>query len=292
MTNKDIYIDFLKKYIDVKRPLTVVFDASNGTTGMITKDLFKGTNVNVISINDEIDPDFKAHGPNPILQGADEDCKKAIFKNKADAGIIFDGDGDRAFFLDEKGRMMHSAIAVGFFCKEFEPPYILDEPTYQSVRLLKIIPEKDLAPCKVGYFFIKESLREKESSFGAEFSRHFFFKDFFNSDSGIFASIKFLNFLSKSTRKLSDMVDDFGEHRIVIKEIKAEGKDMQALYKILEDKYGKLANSFEKRDGITFIFNDYWINVRTSNTEPIMRIVGGGKGDLEKTIEEMEKLAI
>jgi phosphomannomutase len=292
MDYKNIYIDFLKKWIKVDRPLTVVFDVSNGPVGMIIKDLFVGTKVNVILINDEIDPDFKARGPNPLLDGATIDCKRAILENGADLGIMFDADGDRAFFLDDKGEMIPACFVVGLLFKEFTPPYVMDELVYQSVRLLNIVPDKDILPNRIGAYFIKESLRNNNASFGAEYSGHYYFKDFFNCDSGIFTSIMFLNTLSRLDQKISDWVKQFGEHKIVTKEIKIGDKDMKKLYEDLEEKYKDQAESLDKRDGITFVFSDFWINVRSSNTEPIMRIVGGGGGGMDQMIAEIESLIL
>jgi len=293
MTNyKQLYIDFLKEKINVDKPLKVVFDVSNGPVGMITKDLFVGTNVNVILINDSIDPDFKAHGPNPLLDGATDDCKKTILENNADLGIMFDADGDRAFFLDNNGEMMHACFVTGLLFKEFDGPYVMDELVYQSVRMLNIIPDKDILPSRIGAYFIKEKIRSNDASFGAEYSGHYFFKDFFNSDSGIFTAIILLNTLSKMGVRLSDWISKFGGHQIITKEIKTEGKDMKVIYEGLENKYTNIAKLVEKRDGLTFVFEDFWVNVRSSNTEPIMRIIGGGSNNMDKIILGIENLIL
>jgi len=289
MDYKNIYIEFLKKWIKVEKPLTVVFDVSNGPVGMIIPDLFKDTNVNAILINNEIDPDFKSHGPNPLLDGASDHCKKTILENNADLGVMFDADGDRAFFLDDTGEMIPACFVAGLLHREFTPPYIMDELVYQSVRLLDIIPENDLLPSRIGAFFIKESLRNHNADFGAEYSGHYYFKDFFNSDSGMFTAIVFLNSFSKINTKLSEWKQSFGEHEVITKEIKIkEGVNMQTIYDKLENVYGTVATRVEKRDGVTFVFPEYWVNVRSSNTEPIMRIIAGGKNNLMEKVAEIE----
>lgn len=291
MNYKDTYIEFLKKWLRVEKPLTVVFDASNGPAGMIIKDLFDGTNINAIVINDEIDPDFKAHGPNPLLDGASDQCKKTILENNADLGVMFDADADRAFFLDDKGEMIPACFVVGLLHREFKPPYILDELVYQSVRLLGLIGEEELVPSRIGAYFIKETLREKAADFGAEYSGHYYFKDFFNADSGIFASIVFLNSFAKMDKKLSEWREGFGEHTVTTKEIKIEGKDMNVVYSDVEKLLCNKAKTVDKRDGLTFIFDTFWVNVRSSNTEPILRIVAGGRG-MEETTREIETLIL
>ncbi|MDB5204439.1 MAG: manB [Candidatus Taylorbacteria bacterium] len=289
MEYKNIYIDFLKEKIKVGKPLTVVFDASNGPAGMIIKDLFVDTSVNAIVINDEIDPDFKAHGPNPLLPGASDQCKKMILENSADLGVMFDADADRAFFLDDKGEMIPACFVVGLLKSEFNPPYILDELVYQSVRLLKLVEEDQMVPSRIGAYFIKETLRGQNADFGAEYSGHYYFKEFFNADSGIFAAITFLNSVSKMTKSLSEWQKEFEEHIVTTKEIKTEGKDMSVIYREVEKFLSDKAKGLDRRDGLTFIFDDFWMNVRSSNTEPILRIVAGGKG-MEETTKEIEQL--
>lgn len=288
MNYKEEYINFLKERIDVSRPLTVVFDMSNGPAGMIVADLFAGTNVRAIVINDEIDPDFKAHGPNPLLDGASDQCKKAILENNADLGVMFDADGDRAFFLDDTGEMIPACFVVGLLHKEFKAPYITDELVFQSVRLLGIVPESDLVPSRIGAFFIKESLRSMNAEFGAEYSGHYYFKEFFNADSGVYSAVVFLNSFSKMSTKLSEWKKGFGEHHILTKEIKLQdGTDMKVIYDKLEEKFRGMAK-LDKRDGVTFVFPEYWVNVRASNTEPIMRIIAGGRGEIEEKVREIE----
>lgn len=291
MDYKNTYIEFLKKWIKVGRSLTVVFDASNGPAGMIIRDLFTGTNINAIVINDEIDPDFKAHGPNPLMDGAMEECKKVVIENQADMGILFDADADRAFFLNDKGEVIHACFIIGFLKNEFKPPFVMDELVYQSVRLLNVVPDEHIIPSKIGTANIKENILKHKACFGVELSGHYFFSDFFNTDSAIFASIKVLNSLSKIDMKLSDWRKNFGEFETITKEIKIQDdKEMSLLYDDLERIYGTQADRVEKRDGITFVFPLYWINVRSSNTEPIMRIIAGGKGEIRDKVREIEEL--
>lgn len=283
MDYKQIYINFLKGKIKVERPLKVVFDASNGPAGAIVRDLFAGTNVNAVVINDEIDPDFKAHGPNPLLDGASDQCKKAILENKADLGVMFDADADRAFFLDDRGEMIPACFVVGLLKVEFNPPYILDELVYQSVRLLRLADESYVSPSRIGAYFIKERLRSENADFGAEYSGHYYFKEFFNADSGIFAAIVFLNSISTMTKPLSEWRKEFGDHIVTTTEIKTEGKDMNTVYAEVEKFLSGKAKGVDRRDGLTFVFDEFWVNVRSSNTEPILRIVAGGRGMEETT---------
>jgi phosphomannomutase len=293
MNYKQEYINFLKKWIDTDRPLTVVFDMSNGPAGMIIEKLFEDTNINGILINNNIDPDFKSHGPNPLMPGATDQCKKAILENKADLGVMFDADADRAFFLDARGEMVPACFVVGILAQKFNPPFVADELVFQSLRMLKIVREEDMLPTRIGAYFIKEKLRDNNASFGAEFSGHYYFKDFFNADSGIFATILFINSLSFMGMSLVDYVSGFGQYVSETTEIKfAPDRNIAELYSDLENKFGVTARRVDRRDGVTFVFEDYWINVRTSNTEPIMRIIAEGSDKLYKTKEEIQRFVL
>jgi len=287
---KKEYADFLRKFVDLKRPLKVVFDATNGPTGMIIKDVFAGSDIEISIINDDIDPDFKAHAPNPLLPGASDGCAKAVRDNNADIGVMADADGDRAVFLDETGELIPSCFITALIARDCEAPFVNDELVYQSLRFTDIIPDKDLVPSRIGAYFIKQRMKEGQYSFGAEYSGHYYFKDFFGLDSGLFATIKALNALSKMNVPLSAWRASYGEHEIITIEIKIEGKDIADIYKKLEERYAAKAKSMDRRDGITFIFDDFWANIRTSNTEPIMRIVAGGKGKIHEGVEEMRKM--
>ncbi len=280
MDYKKAYIDFLKTYIHTTRPLRVVFDASNGPAGMLVKDLFKDTSVEAIVIHDDIDPDFRAHGPNPLLPGASDSCARAIIEHKADMGVMFDADADRAMFLDNKGVMLPACFIAPLLFKGSKPPYVVDELVYQSVSMLHTVPEKDLIPSRIGASFLKEAMRKEGATCGAEYSGHYYFKDFFNLDSGIFAAIMVIN-------AYDGFKNDSG-HTIVTKEIRTAGKNMAEIYANLEKKYTPLAVRVDKRDGLTFVFDTYWINTRSSNTEPIMRIIAGGDGAMNDRVLEIE----
>ncbi len=289
MDYKTLYADFLKKHLHAVRPLTVVFDASNGTAGMIIKKLVEGSNINAIIIHDDIDPDFKAHGPNPLLEGATDDCAKAIKENNADIGVVYDADADRAFFLDDQGRMIPACFIANLLFSHFAPQYTVDELVFQSLRMLKTIPETDLIPSKIGAYHLKEKLRNHGATAGAEYSGHYYFKDFFNVDSGIFATVMMLNVISKMDQKLSVWKDSFGEFHSTAKEIVIDGKDLGDIYKKLEDKYAQVSK-IDRLDGLTFVFDKYWVNVRSSNTEPILRIIAEGTIPVSEIVEETGKL--
>lgn len=284
MDHRKKYSNFLKNFINITSPITVVLDASNGPSGLIVKDLFKDININAIVMNDNIDPDFSAHGPNPLVQGACADCASMIIKEKACGGVVFDADGDRAIFLDEKGFMLPAHIVAMILFSGSKPPYVVDELVYQSLRMCNLIPVEYLLPTRVGSYFLKEEIVLHKASVGAEYSGHYYFSDFFNADSGILAAIKVLNYLSKSNKPLSKIVEGMGENLIFSAEVAScEIEQSLKFYKDLEDRFKPQTKAVEKRDGVTFLYENFWLNVRLSNTEPLVRITGGG------SLDEVEK---
>ncbi len=285
-----LYIDFLRKFVDVRKSLKVVFDASNGPAGILVKKIFANTPVDVFVINDDIDPDFKAHGPNPLSPSASSMIQKTILEEKASLGVMFDADADRAVFFDEEGVMMDACFSLSFMFGYLKTPVVVDELVYQAIRFLRLLPESDLVPSRIGAFFLKEKMRDQGIFGGGEFSGHYFFKDFFNADSGIFASIFFLNALSRSQTTLSHWKQEKGEHTICTEEIKIQNLDMASLLKTIENNYLSTAKEVSRRDGLSLIFDDFWCNIRASNTEPILRIIAGGRQGVCDKVKEIKKL--
>src|SRR3989344_5236829 len=121
------YIRFLEQFLNMSGKIRVLFDLSNCSTGLVVKDLFKGnTNIETIFVNDEMNGDFPGHGPNPLDQKVTDFMRGEVVKNKADIGVVFDGDGDRVFFFDDLGSPLDSYEAFDFMKGYFKAPYVLD----------------------------------------------------------------------------------------------------------------------------------------------------------------------
>ena len=301
----NLYIIFLKKFLKPKRPVKIVFDSSNGTTGIILRKLFQGSNVNgqmsVVFLNDKPDGNFPAHGPNPLLKGATRQLEKEVMKLRrwdgaptakrvgADLGIIFDGDGDRVFFVDNLGRWI-DANEIGYILMQnFKPPYVVG--AVSSWRLKNIRSCDDLNISRTGHYFFKKLMRKKMANLGVEHSGHYYFKDFFYCDAGIFAAIVVLNFVSQLRGSLSDWLDELpgyyrsGEINFSAKGGPASGWE-EKMMKRIEKKYKKDAKKILKMDGLTMEFQnsaEFWFNLRPSNTEDLLRL------NMEATNEEVLK---
>lgn len=277
-----LYTDFLMKHARIERPLRVVCDTSNGAVGTILKSLIDKLNLkHVTLINYEPDPEFPAHGPNPLLPGVQDQIKQRVVKEKADLGAIFDADGDRIFFIDEKGEQLPSYISASLIFKHRQPPYVADELVYQALHHMNLFKAEELFPSQVGFVFVRQKMREVHATSGAEFSGHYCFKDFFYCDSGLFALVTMLSLVSSMKEPLSVAITHLPKHIVKNEDISIKGKNVEETYQRIIDVYAGKGALLERRDGITVTVKDGWINARVSHTEPIIRIYSGASNEPE-----------
>lgn len=268
-----LYANFLKKFLKPKRPLKVVFDCSNGTAGLVIGKLSNLVNrgLEFILINDEPDGNFPAHGPNPMLSNALNQLKRAVIKHKADLGVIFDGDGDRVFFTDNRGRFVNPDIVAALISQNYKGPIILDLRSGYLSRELISADKKRIIDSRVGHYFIKKLMREKKSPFAAELSGHYYFRDFFGADSGIFAAIQFINAVSGLKTGLVEFIDSLPKY-YQSGELNFRVKDKEGLMKKAENIFKKDAKEISRLDGLKMEFPAWWFNLRPSNTENLLRL--------------------
>lgn len=271
------YSDFLKKKIEVSGFLKIVCDASNGTAGIVLKEVFKNhPYIKLVLVNEKPDGRFPAHGPNPLAKGALDQARKLVKKEKADFGAVFDADGDRVFFIDDKGNSLPSFVTALVLFKFSQPPFVADELIFQTLVAGKSISSKKLFPSKVGSFFVKQEMKKQKASVSAEYSGHFYFKDFFYCDSGVLALVKMCNIISSSKQKLSDFVEENSEIIVLADQVKISDDDSDWQEKILNDSNFK-KKKITFRDGVTISLPQGFLNIRASNTEPLLRITCGAK---------------
>ncbi|MEK9170610.1 MAG: hypothetical protein AAB674_03110 [Patescibacteria group bacterium] len=297
----NLYADFLKKFLKPKRKLKVVFDSSNGTTGIILKELFRKSNVkgqmsnvSAIFINCRPDGNFPAHGPNPLAEGATAQLEKEVKKQKADLGIIFDGDGDRVFFIDNRGRWVDAHEAGYILMQNFKPPYVASALSSWRLKKSKVqSPKSKVYISRVGHYFFKQMMRKKNASFGAEHSGHYYFRDFFYCDAGIFAAISIINFVSGLKTDLASWLDKLPKY-YRSGEINFEIKNKNAVLNKIEKIYKNQGAKISKLDGLTMEFSDYWFNLRPSNTEDLLRLnmESVSQEILDKKLEEIKGLIL
>ncbi len=274
------YADFLKKLVPLSKPVTIVSDASNGPAGLVVRKIFEGSPHTLVSMNETIDPEFGAHGPNPLSPKAWQEAGATVKKNDAALGVIFDADADRAVFIDNKGEHVPGYYIALLLMKNSEPPFVADELLYNVFRAYNV---PNIIPSNVGSLFVKKTMREHNASFGGENSGHFYFKDFFFCDSGIVTLLKVLKKLEELEITLSEFVAS-SPHHIVEDTQVSFTESWPNILKIIEEKFEYTAKP-EIRDGITYFSENEWLNVRPSNTEPILRITVGSAS--EKRNKEM-----
>src|SRR3989344_692112 len=272
----DLYVKFLKKFLKPRALTRVVFDCSNGTTGIILKKLFQKSKLRSILINDSPNGHFPAHGPNPMVPGALRDLQKAVKKYKADLGVIFDADGDRVFFVDDRGREASSDAIVGLLGMAARGNVILDVRCGYLARELLVKVGRKVLDSRVGSYFFKKLMREKKVEFAGEFSAHYYFKEFFYADAGIFAAIQMINQVSalkEKNQSLSGWIDALPVY-YRSGELNFKVKDKAVVMKRIENFYKKSASRISYLDGVQMEFTnpDYWFNVRPSNTENLLRL--------------------
>lgn len=273
-----LYIDFLRKQAEIKKPLKLVCDSSNGATGPILKKLLPELGLAEYTlINDNLDPDFKAHGPNPLLFGATDQLVAKVKEKKADLGAIFDADGDRVFFIDNLGNSLPSFVIASLLFKNRKPLFVCDELIYLALRSMNLFTNREIYPSRVGFIFIRQKIKELTATTGAEFSGHFYFNELLGSDSGIFAMICLLKLLSESPRSLSDLAAELPNHSIENEDLPISGKIWNDIEDKIINRYAGKGADIERRDGITIQTIEGWANVRLSNTEPLVRLYTGSK---------------
>ncbi|MBU6500385.1 MAG: hypothetical protein KGJ89_00960 [Patescibacteria group bacterium] len=269
-----IYADYLKKFLKLEANLRCVCDSSNGTVGSVLRRL-KSNKLFIDLINSSPDGKFPAHGPDPWAGGAMTDIISRVKKIKADFGAIFDADGDRVFFVDDRGRLVPQEAVALLLARDFPSPYLID---LRMGWLVKKSPLKFIES-RVGHYFIKRTMKAKNIKLGVEFSGHIYFENKFGRnksyfDSGIRAMVHFANAvgeLNLAGQKLSSWLDSLPAY-YRIKETNFVVKNKRGTVKTIENIYRRRTNRVSHLDGLTMEFQDWWFNIRESNTEPLLRL--------------------
>ena len=280
---KDIkadYLAFLLKYKGDWSSLKIAMDVSNGMASLFVRDIFGDQPA---YIYEDLDGSFPNHEPNPLVQENVADLKKLVVETKADIGVIFDGDADRVMFVDENGRFISPDLMIAvlghYFLEERgEKGYI-----HQDIRSSKAVGEY-LAPMggimntwRVGRAYAALKLREIDGVYGGELAGHYYFRDFFYSDSGLLAAILILNVVAKMKAQgvtLSQLIgriekyQNSGEINFRL-ERKKEAMDAVRDYFMAQEQ----STAYMDFDGYRVEFPQWWFNIRPSNTEPYLRFL-------------------
>ncbi len=290
---KEIIGDFVNRalsMVDVKKikPLKIVVDAGNGIGGLVVPKVMDKLPCKIIPLYFELDGNFPNHLASPIEIENLRDLIARVKTEKADLGLAFDGDGDRVFIIDDKGERFTSSFMEALISRWVLERYPGSEILYNVVSswlVPDVIKEAGGKPVMtpVGHAFIKKIMRERNAPFAGEHSGHYFFRDFYYADSGIIAALIMLEIISTEGIALSEIAKRYKRY-FWIEETNFSVSDkagkMAEIEAIHED-----AKEILHLDGISFIYDDWWFNVRPSNTEPLLRL------NMEaKTQEKLDKM--
>ncbi|MFA5128831.1 MAG: phosphomannomutase/phosphoglucomutase [Patescibacteria group bacterium] len=286
----DAYVKKVLSLVDAEKikPLKIVVDTANAVGVIPLPEIFKKIPCKIIPLYFELDGSFPNHEANPLKEETLVDLKKKVLEEGADMGVAIDGDADRIGFVDEKGETVRADLILALIARELlqKNP---GELVLYDVRSSLVVREEventggRAEMCRVGHALIKKQMWDNGAFFAGEFSSHFYYRDFYNVESGDLTMLKLLEIISQSGKSFSEIVAPLSRY-YHSGEINFEVRDKTRKMKELEEKYGAAASEISHLDGVRLDFSDWWFNVRPSNTEPLLRL------NLEaKTKELMEE---
>lgn len=303
----EAYVDHLMGYINLAnftRPMKLVINSGNGAAGHVVDEIEKrfrqaGAPVQFIKVHHEADGNFPNGIPNPLLPECRKDTADAVRANQADMGIAFDGDFDRCFLFDESANFIEGYYIVGLLAEAFlqkQPgAKVIHDPrlTWNTVDVVSGAGGVPVMS-KTGHAFIKERMRQEDAIYGGEMSAHHYFRDFAYCDSGMIPWLLVAELLNVKQSTLSALVAERMAAYPASGEINRKISDAPARIEAIRNRYAPLARSVDTTDGISMEFDGWRFNLRTSNTEPLVRLNVESKGDArlmeEKTAELLAQL--
>lgn len=299
------YIDHLLGYINLTdlTPLKLVVNAGNGAAGHVVDAIetkFKELNapITFIKVHHEADGTFPNGIPNPLLPENRKATSDAVIANSAAMGIAWDGDFDRCFLFDEKGEFIEGYYIVGLlaeaFLKKHPGEKIIHDPrlTWNTIDIVKRAGGTPVQS-KTGHAFIKERMRAENAIYGGEMSAHHYFRDFAYCDSGMIPWMLVAELISQSNKSLSSLVSARMDKYPCSGEFNYTVKNSNESINRVRQQFESSALNVDNTDGLSLEFADWRLNLRASNTEPLLRLNVESKGDIQivkKYVTEIESL--
>jgi phosphomannomutase len=295
MRNQELlteYVDYLLSLFPdkafKKRKLKVVIDAGNGMAGFTAPAVMERLNIDLIPMYFELDGNFPNHEANPIEAKNLKDLQKRVKKEKADIGLAFDGDADRCFLINEKGELVNPSALTSLIAVhqlKTKPGSTIIYNLISSKAVSEVIAENGGigVRSRVGHSYIKSLMAESGAIFGGEHSGHFYFSNFWRADSGMLAALYALTELMDTKNTLSELLKPFNRY-VASGEINSKVKNAEKSIELIRKKYCD-KYLVDELDGLTITADNWWFNLRPSNTEPLLRL--NVEADTEK---EMVKI--
>jgi phosphomannomutase len=281
VTQEDIWPRFVERvlsFIDVKavKPLRVVIDAANGMAGVMLPPVLEHLPIETVRCYFEPDGSFPNHEPNPLLPENREFIVRKVTEEQADLGTAFDGDADRCFFVDDSGEFVPGDFVtalLGESILEKEPGGKILYDVRASWAVPETIRRAGGVPLvnRVGHAFFKHRMREEGAVFGGEVSGHYYFRDFSQADSGVVPFLLMLELISKRGQKLSELWRPYRERYFITGELNTPVADVPLKLQELKERFGP-EGEVSHLDGLSVDAEEWHMNVRPSNTEPLLRL--------------------
>ena len=290
------YVDHLFSLVEPAgiRPLRVAADGGNGMAGTVLPQVFGRISAELIPLYLEPDGNFPNHPPDPLRPENLVDLQAVIAEQSADLGVAFDGDADRAFFIDDQGSPLSGSATTALIARWFlerEPGARIIHNLITSRAVGETVRAHGGEPVRtrVGHSFIKQVMADTGAVFGGEHSGHYYFRDNFRADSGILAMLVLLTVLSEANRPLSELRADV-EPYSQSGEINLRVADQEAAMESVVA--GFPGAELDRLDGLTLSWPDRWFNLRPSNTEPVLRlnVEATTPGDVAELVNQVENL--
>lgn len=297
------YLDIQKDYVDHVlsfatgefRDLKMVIDCGNGGSVAHADRIFKSLNPLCQIINDDADGTFPNHGPNPLDRSSMKQIREELLKEKADIGILFDGDGDRAIFFDEKGHFISPDLITSLLGHRYYNDSNSGGTMFYDIRSSRSVAEYidslggDSAPCPSGHANIKRLLRETEGLYAGELSGHYYFKDNFYCDSGFIAAVAVLSILDNLGQPLSRIASRINPYSFS-GEISFKVENQEHIMNTLPSYFRE--GQINDLDGVRIDFKKWWFILRPSGAEPLLRLVVEAEEErlMKEKVGELKKI--
>ncbi len=281
------YVDRVLSFIDVSavRPLKVVIDAANGMAGAMLPPVLERLPIEAVPCYFDPDGSFPNHEPNPLLPENREFIIRKTLEEGADLGVAFDGDADRCFFVDDTGEFVPGDFATALLAESVlakEPGAKIIYDLRASWAVPETIERAGGTPLvnRVGHAYIKHRMRKEDAAFGGEVSGHYYFREFSQADSGVVPFLLMLELVSKSGRRLSEILKPYRGEYFITGEINTPVADVALKLQELKEHYAS-TGTVSHLDGVSVDADDWHFNVRPSNTEPLLRLNLEARGSQE-----------
>lgn len=271
------YASYLHSLVDLSgiRRLKVVVDAGNGMAGHTSPAVLEPLDIELIGLFMELDGSFPNHPPNPLVPENLLDAQAAVREHGADLALVFDGDADRCFIIDERGEVVSPSIITALIAsaelrRDPGSAIVINTITSRSVAEVVAAAGGQTVVSRVGHTYVKALMAEHNAVFGGEHSAHYYFRDFWGADTGMLAALHVLALAGRADGTLSELVAAYSSY--------AASGEINSTVADAKQVMGRVATAFTGRgdhdwsDGLTISGPDWWVNVRASNTEPLLRL--------------------